>query len=561
MPSAAPSPLPSAAPAVEVIALRKEYPGTIALDGLSLAFEAGRISALIGKNGAGKSTLVRILSGAAAPTHGELRLFGKRLELRSPAEALRAGIATVHQELSLMPGLTVGENVLIGRYPRRRGWMRPSIDWQALHARAADILGGMGVKIDSRARLARLSLAQRQMVEIARAVSFESRVILLDEPTAGLARAEVNSLFDLMRTLARRGAALVYVTHRLSEIGEIADTVAVLRDGRCEGSMVAAHATPEIMATAMFGNAPRTGAAEAPDHPQERSAPQLLEVRDLCLSGRLVNVGLALHRGEVLGIAGSLGSGRTELLECLFGARRPDRGSLVIHDSGTGSAAVRSAAQRDGDPPPAERSRVRGGEPPMGRHGSPGRGGSERARPITVDLTRATPAGMKRLGLALVPEDRSTLGLVMGLPVLDNAALASLGRISLAGILSRRRVLTTLAPLLDNLSVRAPSLSSPVSALSGGNQQKIVIAKWLNNRPRVVLYDEPTRGIDGEARGQIFDIIRSRRREGVAAIVVSSDLEDLPAICDRILIMKRGSIVEEHPGASLSAEELYSRCS
>ena len=530
------------APALETRLLSKTYPGTRALDRVSLTFEGGRVAALVGKNGAGKSTLVKILSGAVRPSGGEILLEGRSASFLSPADAKTAGIATVHQELSLVPGLSVAENILFGRFPKRRGLAAAAIDWRRLNETASGMLSAIGARLDPRETIAGLSLAQQQVVEIARAVHAEARVVLLDEPTSGLSRSEVEMLFRLVRTLAGRGVAVVYVTHRLSELGEIADTVTAFRDGRHVGTIPASEASPGRLVELMFGET-ATGATGSPVQPgsQDRqaggysgsraesesatesgaggpgapAAPPALEVRGLTLAGRLHDIAFTLARGEILGIAGMLGSGRTELLTAIFGALRADGGEIVVHGPG-GARTLRAA--------------------------------------------RAAPGLMRSLGVALVPENRQVQGLVTRMSVLDNICLASLGRISRGGVITRFLQRRAAAPLVRDLAISAPSLDVPISALSGGNQQKVVIAKWLARTPRVMLFDEPTRGIDVRAKAQVFGILKSLSETGIGSIVVSSELEELLEVCHRILVMRHGRIVGEASPEKLSLDRLLSLC-
>jgi ribose transport system ATP-binding protein len=547
------------APVLETRLLGKTYPGTRALDRVSLAFEGGRVAALVGRNGAGKSTLVKILSGAVPPSDGEVLLDGRSAVFRSPGDAKDAGIATVHQELSLVPGLSAAENILFGRFPRRRGLAAAAIDWRKLNETASQMLSAIGVPIDPRETVSRLSLAQQQVLEIARAVHAEARVILLDEPSSGLSRSEVEMLFRLVRTLAGRGVAVVYVTHRLAELAEIADTVTAFRDGRHVGTIPASEASPARLVELMFGetapgspgsqdrqaggafgtraaleSATASGAegpvaaaeprAESPAAPAPTAsrppagAPAVspaLEVRGLTLAGRLHDIAFTLGRGEILGIAGMLGSGRTETLSTIVGALRADGGEIVVH----GPAGVR-----------------------------------------TLPASRTTPRIMRSLGVALVPENRQVQGLVAGMSVLDNICLASLGRIARGGVITRALQRRAAAPLVRDLEISAPSLDAPVSALSGGNQQKVVIAKWLARSPRVMLFDEPTRGIDVQAKAQVFGILRGLAASGIGSIVVSSELEELLDVCHRIVVIRHGRIVGEASPEGLSLDGLLSLC-
>ncbi|MCX5673294.1 MAG: sugar ABC transporter ATP-binding protein [Planctomycetota bacterium] len=487
--------------ALQTAGLRKEYPGTVALDGVSVRFEAGRIHALIGKNGAGKSTLVKIFAGAVPPTRGRILVDGREVVLRSPADAFAKGIATVYQELSLVPDLTVAENVLLGRLPRRRGL----IDWPGVFARAGAVLESLQVDLDVRRKASELGIAEQQIVEIAKAMSFNPSVLMLDEPTSALAQAEVGHLFGLLRKLAARGVAVLYITHRLQELRRIADTVTVLRDGRHVGTIPVADATPQRIVEMMFGEVVQK---ERPADLQAGDRP-VMEVRRLGRKGCFRDVSFTLYRGEILGIAGMLGSGRTELLRALFGADPLDEGEILIE-----------------------------------------------GRPVRA----SSPERMKHLGVAFTPENRQAQALVQMLSTRANICLASLDRIARHGFLTRARERAVAGRLVERLAIRAPDVEQPVASLSGGNQQKVVVAKWLNTDPRVILFDEPTRGIDVQAKQQIFQIMWDLGRQGISCLFVSSELEELLEVCHRLLIMKKGTIAGEVLPQRVAVDELFARC-
>jgi ribose transport system ATP-binding protein len=488
---------------LQTIAIRKEYPSTLALDDVSVSFEGGKVSALLGKNGAGKSTLVKILAGTAIPTAGKILVNGKPVVLRSAQDAFDHGIATVYQELSLIPDLTIGENILLGRLPHRAGGLL--IDWPRVFARASEVLGGMKVDLDVRKKVSSLGVAQQQIVEIAKAMSFGPSVLMLDEPTSALAHHETEGLFRLIRQLAARGVAIIHITHRLQELKHIADTVTVLRDGRLVGSVPMAQSTAQSIVQMMFGK------VEQKQRPMELKAGKepILEVKNLTRAGKFQKVNFTLNRGEVLGIAGMLGSGRTELLRALFGADPFDSGEIIF------------AGQKVKSP---------------------------------------TPQRMCRLGLAFTPEERKEQALVQILSTRSNACLASLDRVSFKGLLTRGRERAVVNRMVDKLAIKLPDMEQPVSSLSGGNQQKIVVAKWLNTHPKVILFDEPTRGIDVQAKQHIFQVMWDLSRQGISSIFVSSELEELVEVCHRILIMKKGMIVDEADPATLAGDDLFVRC-
>jgi ribose transport system ATP-binding protein len=488
---------------LETVRIRKEYPGTLALDDVSVRFDGGRIHALVGKNGAGKSTLVKIFSGAVRPTAGQVLVDGRPVDLRNPQNAFRQGIAAVYQELSLVPELSVAENILLGRMPRRAGGL--VIDWPGVFSRAQRVLDSLQTGLDARRKVARLSVAQRQVVEIAKGMSFDPSVLMLDEPTSALSHHEIRGLFDMLRKLAARGVVVLYITHRLQELREIADTVTVLRDGRHVGGLTAAEASPQAVVGMMFGEVVerRRPADLAPGREP------LLEVRNLGRGGKFRGVTFTLHRGEVLGIAGMLGSGRTELLRAIFGAEPCDEGEMRLE-----------------------------------------------GRPVRA----ISPAQMKARGVAYTPENRAEQSLVQVLSTRANLCLAGLDRIAPWGVITRRRERSVAAGLVRSLKIGAPDLERPVASLSGGNQQKVVVGKWLHTRPRVILFDEPTRGIDVQAKQQIFEIIWDLSRQGIGSLFVSSELEELIEVCHRVLIMKSGRVVESLPVEGLTVEELFRRC-
>ena len=481
--------------------IRKVYPGTVALKDVSIGFEGGQVHALIGKNGAGKSTLVKIISGAVQPTSGAILVDGREVQVRSPRDAFREGIATVYQELSLVPELTVGENILFGRLPKRRRSRGIVVDWNEVFKQASTLLDSMQVDLDVRKKVSQSGVAQQQVVEIAKAMSFDPSVLVLDEPTSALAHHEVQNLFRLIRGLAKKGVAVVYITHRLQELEEIADTVSVLRDGNLIGTIGIEEATPETIAQMMFGEVVQKARPAGLEVQRE----PVLQVQHLTIKGKLHDIGLTLYKGEVLGIAGMLGSGRTELLRAIFGSDTIDRGEIVVGD------------------------RV---------------------------ITNPRPARMKKLGLGLTPESRKEEGLIPLLTVRDNVCLASLGRISLKGLILKGRQRAVADKTVEELRIAVSDIEQTVSLLSGGNQQKVVVGNWLNTDPLIMLFDEPTRGIDVQAKQQVFQIIWDLSKRGISSILVSSELEELIEVCHRILIMQNGRIVDEVVADGLRVETL-----
>ena len=489
---------------LETVDIRKEYPGTLALKDISIGFEGGRVHALIGKNGAGKSTLVKILAGSVQPTSGAIRMAGEKIELGSPAQAFARGIATVYQELSLVPGLSVGENILLGRLPRW-GLGGRLIDWSAAFSRAREVLADMQVELDVRQTVGELGVAQQQIVEIAKAMSFNPSVLMLDEPTSALARHETQSLFVLIRQLAARGVAVIYISHRLQELREIADCVTVLRDGEQIDTVEMAQTSAAEIVHMMFGETVQQ------ERPRDLQVGEkvIMEVHGFTQGANFRNVSFVLREGEVLGIAGMLGSGRTELLKAIFGAEPVDAGEVVI--------------------------------------------GGERVRV-------ATPVKMKELGLAFTPENRKEEGLVLEHSVRANICMAGMGRMARWGFVGRQREEAAVAEQVERLQIKMGESEDAVSSLSGGNQQKVVVGNWLATRPRVILFDEPTRGIDVQAKQQIFEVMWELSRQGISSIFVTTELEELLEVCHRVLILKNGGLIGQVRPEDVTADELYVLC-
>lgn len=481
--------------------VNKQYPGVKALDNVAFSIEQGEVRALLGKNGAGKSTLVKILSGAVEPDSGTIRIDGNEVHIDGPRDAFELGICTVYQEMSLVPGLSAAENILLGRWPTRRRLGLSTIARREIRHSAQAALDQLEVKLNLNEQVSRLNVAQQQLVEIAKAISFDPRVLVLDEPTSALPAEEVDVLHRVVRRLADQGRAIIYVTHRLQEVPRVADSVTVLRDGRRIGTIPVAEASPERIANMMIGvDWKRT------ERVRERQAGEVkLSVRNINREGILHNLSFDLYGGEVLGIAGLLGSGRTELLRAIFGLDPIDSGEIYVGDKLV-----------------------------------------ERPSPIT----------MKERGVGLTPEDRRRQGLVMPFPVRQSLTLASLDRASDRGILRNRRERALAQEMVNNLQIITASLEVKTETLSGGNQQKVVIGNWLNTLPDVLIMDEPTRGIDIQAKEQIFALVRDLADQGLAVLFVSSEIEEVLDVADRILIMNQGYITREIKSDEIDIEGL-----
>lgn len=480
----------------------KRFGPVLALDQVDFALARGEVRALLGKNGAGKSTLVKILSGAERPDAGELTLLGEVTHLDSPAAAQAAGIATVYQELSLVPGLTAAENISLGRWPYRRRLGVRVIDQAAMRRTAENALDLVEERLPLNVEVGRFSLAQRQIVEIAKAVATGSRVLILDEPTSSLAGREVDNLLRLVRRLAAQSVAVIYVSHRMQEIPRVADSLTVLRDGRVVGNE-RADIPARSIARLMLGE--ELAASSAQEQPLRPTAGRVLLAGEELTTDRLHGVSLALHQGEVLGLAGVLGSGRTEVCRALVGAD-PLRSGRVI------------------------------------AHGKP--------------VAHPDPERLLRLGVALAPEDRAREGLVLVLSIVQNLTMAARARTSRFGVVSHRAERRVAAEVAGPLRIRANNLDRAANTLSGGNQQKVVIGKWLAAGVRVLLLDEPTRGVDIEAKQQIYATIRQLAQTGVAVLFVSSEVEELFEVCNRVLVLGDGRVIAERPAADTSVTEI-----
>lgn len=476
---------------LELAGVSKRFDGVPALSSVDFAVDAGEVVGLVGENGAGKSTLIKVVAGALAPDAGVVRIDGKPALLGSPADAIRAGIAVIYQELSLAESLDATENILLGALPTRG----PFVDWAAARSEARHWLDELapGVPID--VPLRELPVAHRQLVEIARALARRARLIFMDEPTAALSEREANRLLGIVRELAERDVGVVLVTHRLEEALAVCDRIVVLRDGRNAGSLTRAEATRDKLIRLMVG---RAVAEQARTEPAP-SAPVVLEARNLALQGRFEGISFEVRAGEVLGLAGLVGAGRSSLLRALFGAEPLTSGAVLL----------------DG-------------------------------RPIYV----RRPGDAIRLGIALVPEDRRGQGLIPALSVGENLTVASWPELARAGFLLERDLETLAADQVRALDIRLRSLGQPVLTLSGGNQQKVVVGRWLARRPRVLLMDEPTRGIDVGAKTEIYELIRRQAAAGVAIILSTSELPELLALAHRIIVLREGRQVGILPGGA-----------
>jgi ABC-type sugar transport system ATPase subunit len=481
--------------------ISKTFSGVPALTDVDFDVCAGEVHALVGENGAGKSTLIKIMSGVYQADQGQIMLDNRQVYFATPYEAQQAGISAVPQELNMEPYLNVAENIYLGRQPRGRFGL---IDYRALYRQAAELLELLDIDLDPAQMVEELSVAQRQMVSIARAISVDARIIILDEPTAALTGRETEILFAIIRRLRGRGIGAVYISHRLEEILEIADRVTVLRDGRRIDTRPIQAVTLDQIVSMMVGR-------EISDLFRKEEAVigrPALEVRHLSTPDVLDDISFTLHEGEILGLAGLVGAGRTELARALFGVDRLSSGEIRL----------------------------------MGRLVTP----------------RSTRDAI-RSGIGLAPEERKQQGLVVDLSVGENIALPSLSRLFRQGIVRPREQTRLVREYVDRLSIRTPSLDQKVKYLSGGNQQRVVLSKWLATQPKVLILDEPTRGVDVAAKADIHGLMSQLAKQGVAILMISSDLPEVLAMSDRILVMHRGRIAGEFSRAEATQEAIM-RC-
>ncbi|HID51860.1 MAG TPA: sugar ABC transporter ATP-binding protein [Anaerolineae bacterium] len=479
--------------------ISKSFPGVQALQDVNFAVLPGEIHALVGENGAGKSTLMKALTGGQPADDGRIIWRGQPVDIQNPHDAQALGISMIHQELSLLPFRTVGQNVYLGREPT---WFLPgTINWKQLYAQTGALLQRLDLDVDPRTEAQNLSIAQQQMVEVAKALSIDASLIAMDEPTSSLTEKETEILFDVMRSLKAQGVSIIFISHRLEEVFEISDRVTVLRDGRHIATKPTSELDHNQIVSLMVGR-------ELDDmyHYSETERQDVaLQVRDLSEGRELKNGSLTLHGGEILGIAGLIGAGRTALAETLFGIRRATAGEIWLA---------------------GEKVKIH------------------------------SPQQAIKQGLGFVPEDRKLQGLFLNMAVRENIDMSSLDQVSQAGFIKRKQANAMGREFVEKLDIRTPRLDQTVGNLSGGNQQKVVIARWLTLAPQVLILDEPTRGVDVGAKSEIHALMRDLAAQGVGVLMISSDLPEVLGVSDRILVMHEGRVTGEFSRAEATQDKI-----
>ena len=489
-----------APPFLELRGISKRFPGVLALNGVSLEVRAGEVHALLGENGAGKSTLIKIVAGVYHADSGEIHVDGRRVSVRNPHDAQALGISTIFQEFTLAPDMTVAENIFLGREPLRIRALS-IVDRRELTQRTRDVLTSLDLQIDPEATIRHLGVAQQQMVEIAKALSLDARLIIMDEPTATLTSHEIDRLFEAIARLKRRGVAILYVSHRLDEVKAMCDRATILRDGAYVGTVPVASTTIDEMIRLMVGRDLKDKFPKIAIEPGE----EVLRVEQLTRKGILHGISFGVRRGEIVGIAGLVGSKRTETARAIFGADPIDSGRIFLH-----------------------------------------------GLPVKV----RTPADAIANRIALVPEDRKRHGIFASLSVWENVVISALRHFSRNGVLDLRRAKQRAQAFVSSLRVATPDVDKRMVDLSGGNQQKVVIAKWLNTNAELFLFDEPTRGIDVGGKIEVYRLMGELLSRGAAIVMISSELPEILGLSDRILVMRDGRICGEFDRTDATEENI-----
>lgn len=484
-------------PVLRAQGITKRFGGINALTDVHFELLPGEVHALLGENGAGKSTLIKVFTGVHQPDAGQLFLDGRAVAFDNPRAAREGGIAAIYQEPSLFPDLTIAENILVGRQPTRGG----RVDWAEMQQVAGELLAGLGVRLDPRTKARNLSVAEQQFVEIARALSIHAKILIMDEPTSSLTLAEVADLFRIVRQLRAQGTAIIFISHRLEELFEVADRVTVLRDGSYVDTQPISAVTTRSLVQLMVGRTVDNLFPKLDVTPGE----VVLEVKDLCRAGAFQDISFTLRAGEIVGMAGLVGAGRTEVARALFGTAPADSGEI----------------------------RVRG-------------------KPVRI----TSPQQAMRLGLAYVPEDRQHQGLVLPMSIAQNITLPRVASFAQGGMIRSRTETEAAERAADRMEVKRADVRQQARELSGGNQQKVVLAKWLEMQPRILILDEPTRGIDVRTKSAVHGLMSSLAAQGIAILMISSELPEVLGMSDRILVLREGVLVAEIDRADANQETI-----
>jgi ribose transport system ATP-binding protein len=481
---------------LEMRGITKTFPGVVALDNVTLKVRRGSVHALVGENGAGKSTLMKILNGVYRASTGEIFLDGARLESRNVKDAQEKGISIIFQEFNLINTLSVAENIFLGRFNNTA-----CINWKYIRQQTQYLLESLGFNIDVNKTVGRLSTAEKQLVEIAKALSYNAKVIIMDEPTSSLTKREISMFFPIIKKLRDTGITIIYISHKLDEVFNICDTVSILRDGKIVGESPVREITRDRIIEQMVGRSLDI------EYPRRTVTPsgQVMQVKNLCRGKRLNNISFELRKGEILGIAGLVGAGRTELAEAVFGAEPVDSGEIILHGHKI--------------------------------------------------LVRSTYEGKKH-SIGLVTEDRKETGLVLNMSVTKNITVTKLDDVKTGPLLSKRKEIVVAKKYLETLNIKTPSVNQQLANLSGGNQQKVVLAKWLFSGVDILILDEPTRGIDVGAKYEIYCLMNTLTEQGKSIIMISSELPEVLGMSDKVLVMHDGAIKGELIGTDKTAENV-----
>ena len=479
--------------------INKSFPGVLALDDVTLDILPSEIHALVGENGAGKSTLMRALSGISKIDSGTIYWKDTPVEISQPRDAQKLGISMIHQELAIIPYLDVGKNIFLGREPQLK--VSGVIDWKKLYKQAQEQLDKLGLDINPKAPVESLTIAQQQMVEVAKALSMDASLIVMDEPTSALTEKEVEALFSYMKKLRENGVSIIFISHRLNEIQRVSDRITILRDGKWIGTSEVENLTQDDIVKMMVGREVEQSAKKQ----AKPSSEIVLKVENLSSGDEVHNVTFDLHKGEILGIAGLVGAGRSALAEAIFGSRKITSGYIELDHKKVKFASPQTAIEH---------------------------------------------------GLGLVPEDRKAQGLFLNMAVWQNIVIAGIKKTTRFGFVRKAETQKISASLVDRLSIKTPNLGQQVKNLSGGNQQKVIIARWLSLKPKILILDEPTRGIDVGAKAEIHNLLKQLATEGVGVLMISSELPEILGVSDRILVMKEGYLVAELDPELSSQDEI-----